>query len=182
MASAHLPSFLPGADGSDPMMTSVLIGLILIVVAAGAFYLHLHSLPERMAHSRNSQHMELVAVLCLLALFTHNNLFWVAALVLVFLPVPDVVTPLTSIARSLRRLSGQAVKPLEPARAAAHTAASSHHGEGRPAAGATGVLKDEARSLPVDQVAGAAGQSRSDPGGEGAAAPASTGKEGSSHA
>ncbi|MBD8893436.1 hypothetical protein [Roseibium litorale] len=160
LAPAHLPSFLPGPDGSDPMMTSVLIGLILIVIAAGSFYLHLHSLPERLAHGRNSNHMELVAVLCLLALFTHNNFFWVAALVLVFLPVPDVVTPLVSIARSLRRLSapegaavagnrsrtrGQEAPPLEGQGAPVHGAAS---------AGTSSASSPE--SLPVDMLALAA--------------------------
>lgn len=151
MAPAHLPSFLPGPDGSDPMMTSVLVGLILLLVAAGSFYLHLHSLPERMAHGRNSKIMELVAVLCLLALFTHNNFFWFAALILVFLPMPDLLTPLVSMSRSLRRLAAQE----SAVQAAGATASAPIHGDESTA------HKDAHESdLPVDMVATAATERR----------------------
>jgi hypothetical protein len=56
---------------------------------------------------------EIVAVLALLALFTHNHLFWVAGLLLALVPFPDFVTPLTSMAQSLGRMSGR--EPAEPA-------------------------------------------------------------------
>ena len=58
-------------------MVVVGIFLIVAVVAVGNFYLHLHSLPERMAHKSQKLQFEIVAVLGLLALFTHNHLFWV---------------------------------------------------------------------------------------------------------
>lgn len=106
-AHAHLPYFIPGADGSDPMMTNVLIALVIIVVIVGTLYLHLHSIPERLAHGKDGAHFELVAVLALVALFTHNNIFWVAALVLAFIRVPDFGTPIRSIAASLEALSGR---------------------------------------------------------------------------
>ncbi|WP_192913831.1 hypothetical protein [Roseibium sediminis] len=114
LAPHHLPGFLPGADGSDTLMTSVLIGLLVLVVLAGTFYLHLHSLPERLAHGKEAPHLELVAVLCLLALFTHNNFFWVAALLLAFIRIPDVASPLASIAMSLRKLAGLPEPEPEP--------------------------------------------------------------------
>lgn len=114
LAPHHLPGFLPGADGSDTLMTSVLIGLLVILVLAGTFYLHLHSLPERLAHGKEAPHLELVAVLCLLALFTHNNLFWVAALLLAFIRIPDIASPLASIATSLRKLAGLPDPQPEP--------------------------------------------------------------------
>jgi len=106
LAPHHLPYFIPAADGSDQMMTSVLIGLIVIVVLLGTFYLYLHSLPERLAHKHGRIQFELVAVLGLLALFTHNQIFWVAALVLAFVQLPDFMSPLESIARSLGKLAG----------------------------------------------------------------------------
>ena len=37
----------------------------------------------------NKAQFEIVAVLALLALFTHNNYFWVAALLLAMIPIPD---------------------------------------------------------------------------------------------
>ena len=54
------------------------IFLIVAVLAVGNFYLQLHSLPERMAHKSQKLQFEIVAVLGLLALFTHIHLFWIA--------------------------------------------------------------------------------------------------------
>ncbi|MHA7773607.1 hypothetical protein [Roseibium sp. M-1] len=107
LAPHHLPPFLPSADGSDWLMT-VMIGVLIVgAVLAGVFYLHLHSIPERLAHKHGRVHFELVAVLGLLALLTHNNIFWVAALILAFIQFPDFRTPIESIAHSLNRLSGK---------------------------------------------------------------------------
>jgi hypothetical protein len=47
----------------------------------------------------------IIMVLALLALFTHNNIFWVAALLLSAIRLPDFTTPLKSIARSLETLA-----------------------------------------------------------------------------
>jgi hypothetical protein len=108
LAPHHLPSFIPSADGGDPLMTIMLAVLLIGVVLLGTFYLHLHSLPERLAHKHGRMQFELVAVLGLLALFTHNNLFWVAALLLAFVQLPDFMTPLGSIANSLSRMANPA--------------------------------------------------------------------------
>ncbi|WP_269583015.1 hypothetical protein [Roseibium sp. Sym1] len=87
-------------------MSVMLVSLIIGVILAGVFYLHLHSIPERLAHKHGRMQFELVAVLGLLALFTHNNIFWVAALLLAFIQLPDFWTPLESIAHSLSRMAG----------------------------------------------------------------------------
>ena len=104
-APHHLPRFIPGADGSDPLFTFVVVTVVVLVMAIGIFYLKLHSLPERMAHRQNSTQMQLIAVLAVLALFTHNNAFWVLALLLAVVRVPDFSTPLNSIAASLEKIS-----------------------------------------------------------------------------
>ncbi|NBC12495.1 MAG: hypothetical protein GVY09_03950, partial [Gammaproteobacteria bacterium] len=57
--------------------------------------------PEQMAHKGQKVQFELVAVLALLALFTHNHAFWIAGLLLALLPLPDFTTPLRTIASSL---------------------------------------------------------------------------------
>ena len=105
LAPHHLPFFIPKADGSDQMMVTVLIALIVIILLLGTFYLYLHSLPERLAHKHGRIQFELVAVLGLLALFTHNQIFWVAALVLAFVQLPDFTTPLDTIASSANRIA-----------------------------------------------------------------------------
>jgi len=47
----------------------------------------------------------------LLALFTHNNVFWVAALILALLKFPDFLTPINSISDSLKKLTAQEGSP-----------------------------------------------------------------------
>jgi hypothetical protein len=105
-APAHLPPFLPGPDGADPLMIITGIILIISVVGVGVLFLRLHTLPERMAHHGQKLQFEIVAVLGLLALFTHIHLFWVAGLLLAMIDIPDFLAPLTRIAGSNERIAG----------------------------------------------------------------------------
>src|SRR5471032_3500325 len=86
----------------------VVVGIVLIgaVLGVGNLYLHLHTLPERMAHKSQKLQFEIVAVLGLLALFTHNHLFWVIGLFLAMIDLPDFSSPLRSIAGSVGRIAG----------------------------------------------------------------------------
>ena len=92
-------------------MIGVGIFLILAVVGVGNLYLHLHSLPERMAHKSKKLQFEIVAVLCLLSLFTHNHLYWVIGLFLALVDLPDFITPLRRIAGSVDKLAGVPPEP-----------------------------------------------------------------------
>lgn len=74
--------------------------------AVGLLFLRLHTLPERMAHSSQKLQFEIVAVLGLLALFTHIHLFWVAGLILALIDIPDWGTPLRRIAASVEKIAG----------------------------------------------------------------------------
>ena len=105
-APHHLPSFITAPGDTDILM--ILVGIILIaaVLAVGNIYLRLHTLPERMAHKSQKLQFEIVAVLGLLALFTHIHLFWVAGLLLAMIDLPDFGTPLRSIASSVARMAG----------------------------------------------------------------------------
>ncbi len=103
MAPHHLPAFLPTAAGADPLFAGVVVFVLAFVIVLGNLYLRLHALPDMMAHRANSTQYQIIGILTLLALFTHNNLFWVAALLLAALKLPDFATPLYSIARSLER-------------------------------------------------------------------------------
>ena len=105
LAPEHLPRYIGGPDGSDPLFTVVVWLLVILLMVIGNFYLKLHALPERMAHKQNNTQLQIIAVLALLALFTHNNIFWVAALLLSVIRFPDFSTPINSIADSLARLS-----------------------------------------------------------------------------
>lgn len=115
----HLPFFIPAADGSDPLMSFAGIFLVIIIFLVGVLYLKLHSLPEHMASHGRKLQMDVVAALGLIALFTHQHAFWIAALVLAMIDLPDFSTPMQSIANSLEKLSNKDDRsaespPVEP--------------------------------------------------------------------
>jgi hypothetical protein len=83
-------------------MTTVM--LLTAVIGIGVLFFTLHSLPERMGHKKLQ--FEVVAVLGLLSLFTHIHAFWVAALLLALIDLPDFTTPLKRMASALEKLSG----------------------------------------------------------------------------
>ncbi|MBD9647705.1 hypothetical protein JVX98_09320 [Ensifer sp. PDNC004] len=110
----HLPGFITAPGQSDWLLTAVAVFLIVSVFALGTIYLRLHSLPELMAHKTNKIQLELVAVLALLSLLTHNNILWGAALLLALIDLPDFSSPLSSISRSLERIAGKVDQPTVP--------------------------------------------------------------------
>jgi hypothetical protein len=117
LAPHHLPIFVVGPGQTDVLLNAMIVLLVGAVLMIGNLYLQLHSYPERMAHRANRVQLEIVAVLCLLALFTHQHLFWIAALLLAMIQFPDFSTPLNRIADSLedRRSDGAApVREREP--------------------------------------------------------------------
>ncbi len=102
LMSAHVPGFITRPGETDSLLVAMAIFLVLLIVGLGVLYFKLHALPEQMSHrSNNKAQFEIVAVLALLALFTHNNAFWVAALILAMIPLPDFSTPLTTMAAAL---------------------------------------------------------------------------------
>lgn len=126
LAPHQLPAFIVGADGSDTLLFAVGLFVLAAVFATGLVFLWLHSLPERMAHKGQKLQFEAVAVLCLLALFTHNNVFWVIALLLAIVDLPDLTTPLNRIASAAEaftatRPESEAAAPEEGAKAASET-------------------------------------------------------------
>ena len=105
----------------------IVVGIILIVAVLGVgnLYLHLHTLPERMAHKSQKLQFEIVAVLGLLALFTHNHLFWIIGLFLAMIDLPDFASPLRRIAGSAEKLAGVSPEPdptEPPVKTVGHTA------------------------------------------------------------
>ena len=105
LAPHTLPPFVGAADGSDPLFSAIIFVVILAVLGVGVFYLKLHAIPEQLAHKHGNTQSQLIMVLALLALFTHNNIFWVAALILALLKLPDFLTPINSISESLKKLT-----------------------------------------------------------------------------
>jgi hypothetical protein len=106
-AAPHsLPGFITAPGETDTFLVIMAIFLVVVVMAAGVLFLRLHTLPERMAHSSQKLQFEIVAVLGLIALFTHVHLFWVAGLILALIDLPDFGTPLRRIAGSAEKIAG----------------------------------------------------------------------------
>jgi hypothetical protein len=105
-APHHLPAFITAPGDTDILMVVIGVFLVGSILMVGNLYLHLHTLPERMAHKSQKLQFEIVAVLGLLALFTHIHLFWVIGLLLAMVDLPDFGTPLRRIAGSVERIAG----------------------------------------------------------------------------
>jgi hypothetical protein len=118
LAPHHLPGFITAPGETDVLLNAMIVLLLGAVLMIGNLYLQLHSLPERMAH-RTTQ-FQVVAVLGLLALFTHQHIFWIAALMLALVRVPDFTTPLNRIADSLEAERGVPPASSPPAPPAGH--------------------------------------------------------------
>ncbi|WP_243370763.1 hypothetical protein [Microvirga solisilvae] len=105
-APHHLPIFITAPGETDVLMVVMAAVLLLAVLAVGLLFLRLHTLPERIAHKSHKLQFEIVAVLGLLALFTHMHIFWVAGLLLALVDIPDFSNPLRRMAGSLEKIAG----------------------------------------------------------------------------
>ncbi|WP_454848669.1 hypothetical protein [Rhizobium binxianense] len=114
-AIEHLPVFVTEPGQADYLFIVVVVFVLLLVLVIGNLYFRLHAVPEHMAHRTSKVQMEIVAVLALISLFTHNHLYWIAALLLAFIKFPDVSAPLDSIARSLAKISRRRVETADDA-------------------------------------------------------------------
>jgi hypothetical protein len=128
VATHHVPAFIAGPRETDVLMTVTAVILVLAVLAVGILFLRLHTLPERMAHKGHKLQFEIVAVLGLLALFTHMHIFWVIGLLLALVDIPDFGTPLRRMAGSLEKLAG--LPPGDAAADGAATPAGEPHADG----------------------------------------------------
>jgi len=124
-ATEHLPFFLTPPGEADVLMIAMSVILALSVLVFGVLFFRLHSLPEQIAHKSQKLQAELVAVLCLISLFTHMHIFWIAGLVIAMLELPDFGTPLNRIAGSTEKLAG--LKLGEGAVEAPHEVATHAH-------------------------------------------------------
>jgi len=101
----HLPSFMTAPGETDVLMVITGAILLLFAVAVGVLYFRLHHLPEHIASKSQKVQYEIVAVLGLLAMFTHENLFWIAGLLLAFIDIPDFGSLFGRIARAVEKIA-----------------------------------------------------------------------------
>lgn len=113
LAPKHLPAFIPAPGETDVLLVVTAAILLLSVLGVGLIFLRLHTLPERMAHKSQKLQFEIVAVLGLLALFTHVHLFWVAGLLLAIIDIPDFSGQFGRMANALERIAGMTRRPTD---------------------------------------------------------------------
>jgi hypothetical protein len=106
VAAHHLPPFITAPGEIDVLMVVMGLILVLAVMMFGILFFRLHTLPERMAHKSQKIQFEIVAVLGLIALFTHMHIFWIAGLLLALIDLPDFGTSLRRIAGSSEKIAG----------------------------------------------------------------------------
>jgi hypothetical protein len=137
LAPHNLPVFITAPGETDTLMVVTAIILLAAVLGIGLIFLRLHTLPERMAHKSQKLQFEIVAVLGLLALFTHVHLFWVAGLLLALIDLPDFTGLFGRMAHALERIAGVSPRvaesgpdetPSAPAAGEGHAAARTEAG------------------------------------------------------
>jgi multisubunit Na+/H+ antiporter MnhF subunit len=102
-----MPFFITPPSETDVLFNITLWFVVACIVLTGVVFLTIHSLPERMAHKSKKVLLDLIALLCLLALLTHNHFFWFVAIVLAFIDIPDFLTPVNRIANSMESIAGR---------------------------------------------------------------------------
>jgi multisubunit Na+/H+ antiporter MnhF subunit len=112
-ASHHLPAFITAPGETDVLMVAMGVILVVAVLMFGVLFLRLHTLPERIAHKSHKLQFEIVAVLGLLALFTHMHIFWVAGLLLALIDFPDLGGWMGRIAGSVEKIAGTKSSDIE---------------------------------------------------------------------
>jgi hypothetical protein len=111
VASQHLPSFITAPGETDILMVVTAVILAVSILMFGILFFRLHSLPEQLAHGSKKVQLEIVSVLGLIGLLTHNHAFWIAALLLAFIEFPDFSGWLGRMTRAVERIAG--LKPGE---------------------------------------------------------------------
>src|SRR5215471_3626073 len=104
-ASEHLPSFITSPGQTDILMVVTAVILAASILGFGILFFRLHNLPEQMAHKSKKAQLEIVSLLCLIGLLTHIHAFWIAALLLAFIDLPDFPGWLGRIAGAVEKMA-----------------------------------------------------------------------------
>jgi hypothetical protein len=86
-------------------MVFTAVFLVLFTVMMGVLMLRLLYLPSKMVPQEQKAKYEVVATLCLLAMFAPGNFLWIAALLVAMIDIPDFTPLLQRIAEAVRRIA-----------------------------------------------------------------------------
>ena len=105
-ASHYLPSFITAPGETDVLMVVTAVILAVVILAFGILFFRLHHLPEHLAGGAKRVQLEIVSVFCLIGLLTHIHAFWIAALLLAMIDIPDFGGWLGGITVAVERIAG----------------------------------------------------------------------------
>ena len=103
MSHPHLPWFITEPGQTDALMIAMGVFVVLFIFGFVVLMLRLHRIPMQMAQQKVQY--QFVAVLCLLALFTQQNLYWIAALLLAVVDLPDFRGWFVRVADNVERIT-----------------------------------------------------------------------------
>ncbi|MEP1934727.1 MAG: hypothetical protein ABJJ37_25940 [Roseibium sp.] len=89
-----LPFFITGPGGMDILFGLVALVLVLALLGFGALYFTIQAIPDRMASGMGKTQLQVVSILGLISLFTMNNAFWIAAILLAAVPLTQITLPI----------------------------------------------------------------------------------------
>lgn len=89
-ALAVLPFWVTGPEQTDGFMWVVAVVMVAVLIGFGALYFTVQAIPDRMATGAHKIQIQLVSVLGLVSLFTMNNAFWIAAILIAAVPLHEV--------------------------------------------------------------------------------------------
>jgi len=98
-----LPFFITAPGHTDGLLVAVALSLVLVVLGLGLLYFRIQAWPDRLARGATKVQLQIVGILGLISLFTFNNIYWVAGLILASIRFPDFVTPLKDMAKALSK-------------------------------------------------------------------------------
>ena len=109
----YLPFYITSPVETDVLLGAVAFTLVAVLIGFGALYFTIQNIPDRLVEGTSKAQMQIVGLLGLISLFSMNNLYWVIALLVAAVRIPDVVTMFKSQARSQKRMS-MSLKTMEP--------------------------------------------------------------------
>lgn len=96
----RLPFWVTPPGEIDGFLVVVGLVLVSVLLGFGALYFTIQAIPERMAAGAHKVQIQLVSVLGLISLFTLNNAFWIAAILIAAVPLHELfpsLNPMRSV-------------------------------------------------------------------------------------
>ena len=96
-ALERLPFWVTAPGDTDGFLIVVGLFLVAVLLGFGALYFTIQAIPDKMAAGAHKVQMQLVGILGLISLFTMNNAFWIAAILVAAVPLHEILPLRTAV-------------------------------------------------------------------------------------